>query len=285
MHGTESVTLADFNPIIVLMSFLISALGSGVGLSAASRARRRSGNAAWWWLGSSAVAIGGGGIWSMHFIGMLAYDAQMRFVLNIPLTLISLVVGVMATLVGLTFAIRVTGPVRFIAGGVLTGLGVCGMHYMGMYAMDMEATMSWSPVLVAASVALAVGAATLALYFALTLENHWPMALAAVVMGVGICAMHYTGMLALRLTPTNHDVTTLSGLDPYSLALPIFGIAALVITVIFAGLFADAGQDDRLPVRPERTSAPTARPDPYSRQAPSPSRELPTRPHRPDRPR
>jgi NO-binding membrane sensor protein with MHYT domain len=241
---SESVTLGSFDPALVALSFVISVFGSWCGLTCAARARRRTGRVSMLWLFGAAAAIGGGAIWSMHFIGMLAYRSHVLYRLDIPITLLSLVLAVIASGIGLTIAITVRGLAGYVLGGVATGSGVCVMHYTGMLAMKMNGEMSWRPWVIALSVVIAIVAATLALYFALNLERVWMMVAAGVVMGLGVCTMHYTGMLALAVTPSHHldvDAAT-SGTDPFSLAMPIFGISSvLLLLLLFAGLFDDVG--------------------------------------------
>lgn len=238
---SEAVTLGSFDPALVALSFLISVFGSLCGLTCAARARRRTGPSSVAWLLAAAASIGGGAIWSMHFIGMLAYESHVLYRLDIPITMISLVAAVAAAAVGMAIAIRTPGPAGYVVGGVVTGGGVVVMHYTGMSAMEMNGEMSWRPLVIAISVVIAVVAATLALYFALNLARTGAMIVAAVVMGLGVCTMHYTGMLALIVTATNehlHQDTASAGTDPFSLAMPIFGISSvLLLVLLFAGLF------------------------------------------------
>jgi NO-binding membrane sensor protein with MHYT domain len=238
---SESVTLASFDPILVGMSFLISVFGSWCGLTCARRARRRSGAASAAWGLAAAVSIGGGAIWSMHLIGMLAYETDALYTLDIPITLVSLGAVIVAAVVGMAIATRRPGFSGYLLGGIVTGAGVVVMHYTGLSAMKMNGVMEWRPVVVAISIAIAVVAASLALCFALTLARTWVMVVAAFVMSLGVCAMHYTGMLALIVTPSNehlHQDTASAGIDPFSLAMPIFGISSvLLLLLLFAGLF------------------------------------------------
>lgn len=247
MSGAEqSVTLGSFDLTLVGLSFLISVFGSWCGLTCAARARRRDGAAANVWLAAAAASIGGGAIWAMHFIGMLAYESHVIYTFDIGVTLLSLVAAVASAAAGIALAMRVPGAPGYVIGGIVTGLGVCVMHYTGMAAMQTNGEMDYKPVVVGISIAIAVAAATLALYFALNLDQIWHMLVAAVVMGLGVCAMHYTAMLALVMTPSHHlDMDIATGTNPYSLAMPIFGVSALLLLVVlFAGLFTDAEQLD-----------------------------------------
>ncbi|MEP9382685.1 MHYT domain-containing protein [Nocardioides cheoyonin] len=246
---SESVSLGSFDPSLVALSFLISVFGSWCGLTCAGRARRRTGGASVVWLLAAAVSIGGGAIWSMHFIGMLAYQSGTVYTLDIKVTVLSLLLAIVASAIGMTLAIRITGVAGYVVGGLVTGGGVCVMHYTGMSAMKMTGAMQWRPTVVGISIVIAVVAATLALYFALNLRRTSVMIVAAVVMGLGVCAMHYTGMFAMVVHPsTEHlDLATASaGTDPFSLAMPIFGISSiLMLLLLFAGLFDESGLDER----------------------------------------
>jgi NO-binding membrane sensor protein with MHYT domain len=243
MPGMTATAATNFDPTFVALSFVISVFGSLTGLQCARRARLRSGRASAIWLIAAAVSIGGGAIWSMHFIGMLAYENDVSYSFNTPRTLLSLAVAVVASGVGLFIASRGRPNVlRYLAGGIFTGLGVAGMHYLGMSAMQMNASLTYRPRIVALSLVIAVVAATIALFFAFTVASVWATITAAVVMGVGVCGMHYTGMAAAIVTP-RVDIPTLAtpGVNPLSLALPVFGISSVLLFVLlFVGLFDDA---------------------------------------------
>ncbi|MFI5623261.1 MHYT domain-containing protein [Nocardioides sp. NPDC051685] len=247
MTSIEEVTIGAFSQPLVGMSFIISVLGSWVGLTCANRARRRGeGTGSWLWLFGAATSIGGGAIWSMHFIGMLAFDSHVAYALDIGITLISLAAAVVAAMVGMLIATAMPGKTGYIVGGLVTGAGVCAMHYTGMYAMDMSAKMVWKPAVVVASVVIALVASALALFFAFNVTTRLMRVAAAVIMGIGVCVMHYTGMLALEIHTSSDDkLGHVSGADPVYLAMPIFAISAGMLIVIgFGTMF--AGIDDDL---------------------------------------
>ena len=131
---------------------------------------------------------------------------------------------------------------RLIIGGVVMGLGVAGMHYLGMYAMRMNSTISYRPAVVGLSLLIAVVAATVTLFFAFRISRTWVAAVGALVLGVGICAMHYTGMIAATFSaPTALSGTAPSGANPLSFALPAFAIASVLLFVLLCvGLFEDS---------------------------------------------
>ncbi|MEP6697498.1 MAG: MHYT domain-containing protein, partial [Pseudonocardiales bacterium] len=249
MPGMSSGTSTAFDPTLVALSFVISVFGSLCGLQSARRARSRTGGASIAWLAAAAISIGGGAIWSMHFIGMLAYHSDVTFSFDITRTLLSLVVAAVASGIGLYIASRGQQSVlRFLGAGTITGLGVAGMHYLGMSAMQMNANLTYHGWVVAASLLIAVVAASVALFFAFTITRVWAMIAASVVMAIGICGMHYTGMAAAIVTP-KLDLAKLSspGVNPLSLALPVFGIASVLLFVLlFVGLFDDVDPSEPL---------------------------------------
>lgn len=182
----------EYNLLLVTLSFVISVLGSFVALEMATE--RRQGNDT---VSGPAFALGGCAIWAMHFIGMAAYTTPLRVSYSLLPTLTSL--GLAVGVTGVGFAIAQRDPSdgkNLVVGGVAIGGGVLAMHYLGMFGMDIRATTEWSWALVAASVVIAVSAATAALWFAFTVSRRWQRGLAAVAMGVAVCAMHYTGMAA-----------------------------------------------------------------------------------------
>ncbi|MGH3351651.1 MAG: MHYT domain-containing protein [Nocardioides sp.] len=256
MTSIEEVTIGAFSQPLVGMSFIISVLGSWVGLTCANRARRRKGSTSWLWLFGAAASIGGGAIWSMHFIGMLAFDSHVAYALDIGTTLISLGVAIVAAMVGMLIATALRGNAGYIVGGLVTGAGVCAMHYTGMYAMDMSAEMVWKPMVVVASVIIALVASALALFFAFNVTTRLMRTGAAIIMGIGVCVMHYTGMMALEIHSSDDDkLGHVNGADPVYLAMPIFAISAgMLIVIAFGTMFAGIDDDLNAPeVAPTRS--------------------------------
>jgi NO-binding membrane sensor protein with MHYT domain len=240
-----AATATSFDPTLVALSFVIAVFGSLTGLQSARRARDRTGRASFLWLAAAAVSIGGGAIWSMHFIGMLAYHNDVSYSFDVVPTLLSLLVAIVASGAGLYIAGRSQPTVpRYVAGGTVAGLGIAGMHYLGMSGMQMNADLTYRAGVVGLSLLIAVIAATIALFFAFTVRRTWATVAAALVMGVGICGMHYTGMAAAIVTPRlDFSATAVSGINPLSLALPVFGISSVLLFVLlFIGLFEDSDE-------------------------------------------
>ena len=193
---------SSYNPWVVAASLLIASFASYVALDLAKRVRTQDrGVALSWWIGGSTAM--GSGIWCMHFIGMLAFSLPIALGYTVALTFASWLAGIAVSAVALFVASQGSLTVRRLTGGALVmGVGICTMHYTGMAALNMAPGIVWNPLLVAASALIAVGAsaAALLIFFWLRKVNARRgllyQGIAALVMGVAICGMHYTGMAA-----------------------------------------------------------------------------------------
>jgi signal transduction histidine kinase/CheY-like chemotaxis protein len=186
---------------LVLISILVAIAASYAALSLAGRVSESRGRAVVVWVFGGAIAMGSG-IWAMHFVGMLAFRLPIPIAFDLPLTLASLLLPIAASCLALWQVSRAElGPARLAVSAVLMGIGINAMHYTGMAAMRMEPGIVYDPWLFALSVAIAIGASSLALWIAFRLRHNvphvWlPRVGAAVVMGAAIVGMHYTGMAA-----------------------------------------------------------------------------------------
>src|SRR3954465_15158460 len=175
----------NYEPLLVALSYAISVLGSYTALRLAvaiPQAPDRA-SALGWTLGA-AVALGGGGIWSMHFIAMNAADMGMPVAYDATLTFASLLMAIAASGFGLYVVGRGQGSaIKLLIAGVLTGLGVALMHYTGMAAMIMSATITYDPAVFNLSLGIAVAAATVALWLAFNLRGNLQRFGSAFVMG------------------------------------------------------------------------------------------------------
>ncbi|GJF28257.1 hypothetical protein KNE206_09570 [Kitasatospora sp. NE20-6] len=182
------------------ISYVIACLGALVALRSTRWALLSEGRSRRNWLLFGTVSLGGG-IWSMHFVAMLGFAVSgVEIHYAVPLTLVSLVVALGFVGVGIFtvgYSTRPRGAV--LAGGAATGLGVAAMHYLGMAAVRVPGHLSYDPVTVAVSVAIAVLAATAALWAALNIRGTAAVLAASPVMGIAVCAMHFTGMAAVSV--------------------------------------------------------------------------------------
>ncbi|HEY9191583.1 MAG TPA: PAS domain S-box protein, partial [Methyloversatilis sp.] len=184
---------------------------------------------------SGAFALGGG-VWAMHFIGMLAFDLCVTVRYDFGLTLLSMLPSVLASVAAMSLLTRPLVTRRqLLSGGVLVGGGIGAMHYSGMAAMQMMPVLRYDPLLFALSIALAIALATLALGVKTWLSRHADrvsspvrVLISGTLMGLAIAAMHYTGMAAARFIGTAELATGTSATDPMFLGVMItMGIVLL----------------------------------------------------------
>jgi diguanylate cyclase (GGDEF)-like protein len=192
---------------LVLLSVVVAAIASYTALDLASRVSTTRGRAGWFWLLGGAFSMGTG-IWSMHFIGMLAFHLPITIAYDVPVTLLSMLIAVLVSGLAL-FVVRrpaMTGG-NIMAGATLMGVGICCMHYTGMAAMRMSPPIEYKPALFLASVLIAIVASLVALWIAFQLRHKFSVVAvfaklgSAVVMGLAISGMHYTGMAAAQFAP------------------------------------------------------------------------------------
>ncbi|MDQ2101893.1 hybrid sensor histidine kinase/response regulator [Azospirillum isscasi] len=189
------IVLGHYDPYLVALSVVVASFGGYVALDLASHARdaERGRNG---WLGAAALALGAG-IWSMHFIGMMAMRMPVPVSYDIALTALSFLLAVGVSGAGL-FAVahgrgrRMTLP----AAGLLTGFGIVAMHYVGMAGMRLPVPLAYDAPLVAASVAIAIAASTAALWLAFRTASSLQRLSGALVLGAAVISMHYIGMAA-----------------------------------------------------------------------------------------
>ena len=231
-----SYLTGSYQPGLVLLSIVVAMMASYTALNLTGRVADTKGRASTLWLLGGAVAMGSG-IWSMHFIGMLAYSLPIKMSYDLGITMLSLLaaIGVSALALRIVAGSEVTLK-NYIGGGLLMGVGICAMHYLGMYAMQMAPAIEYDYPLVAASATIAVVASIAALWLAFTLRSgtsltaHLKKGGAAAVMGMAIIAMHYTGMEAARFDPAAVCTAT-GGVDGNWLAV-LVGVTAMSLLTI-----------------------------------------------------
>ncbi|MEW9548746.1 MHYT domain-containing protein [Nonomuraea sp. NPDC050783] len=226
---TSAVNHFTHGPLTPLLAYVMSCLGSMLGLRLTAQAHASRGAARARWLLGAAVSIGGTGIWVMHFIAMMGFDVkgtQIRY--DVPLTAASAIVAIVVVGTGLFLVSYGRGRLpALLGGGLLTGLGVASMHYLGMYAMNMSAHVSYDRLTVAGSVAIAVVAATAALWFTLRVKKPVWITGAALVMGVAVSGMHYTGMAAMHVT-VDAEAGAVAGADALDFLVPLMTVISLI---------------------------------------------------------
>ncbi|GIF00307.1 MHYT domain-containing protein [Paractinoplanes rishiriensis] len=229
MTEVHHFTYGIFNPIA---AYLLAFMGSFFGLLCTARARdARNRSRRNRWLGIAAFAIGGGAIWLMHFAAMLGFEvpaSPVRF--DIALTLASLACAVLAVGLGLLIVGHGRRSVpKVVAAGALTGIGVIGMHYTGMAGMSVAGEMRYDTALVIASGVIAIVAASVAHWFAISVRGWARISGAAAIMAIAVCGMHYTGMAAMSVHLTPAGLDDVHGIRPLTMIVPITLITAATI--------------------------------------------------------
>lgn len=226
-----------FDASLVLISVLVAVLASYTALDMAGRISTAArGRYARMWLAGGAVAMGLG-IWSMHFIGMLAFSLPIPLGYDLGITAASLLIAVLASAFALHLVSQEYLPRRRLALGALAlGAAVSTMHYTGMAALRMQPGIDYDPWLFLLSILIAVAASGAALWIAFRLRRSMPRVHqlrlgAALVMGGAISAMHYTGMAAARFPLGSVCGAARSGVDSSALALPILVVTVCVLAV------------------------------------------------------
>jgi len=231
----------SYSPGLIVVSILISMIAAHAALSMVGRTRAavtRTGRCIWLTAGSVAMGIG---IWSMHYLGMLAVQLPVPVYYYWPTVLLSLAMAVAASFAALmTVCKEKLGWRRLLTGASLMGGGIGAMHYIGMAAMRSTVMEHYRPWIVALSVVVAITGAWLALWIAFALRNSEARGASVLrlaggcVMGATIAAMHYTAMSAAYFTPDTMPLS-LAGTVRINL-LGEIGIAATAALILFVAL-------------------------------------------------
>ncbi|MFJ9816387.1 MHYT domain-containing protein [Streptomyces sp. NPDC101151] len=236
MQGT--VDEFSYGAVTPLVAFLMACLGGALGLRCTTRSLlvTHSRRPAWLALGSAAI---GSGIWTMHFVAMMGFsieEAPIHY--DKPITYASL--GIAILMVGVGIGIvgyrGATGTALF-TGGTVTGLGVASMHYLGMAGMHFNGRFTYNTLTVAASVVIAVVAATAALWAAGQVRGFLWSVGASLVMGLAVTGMHYTGMAALDVHLHGTSDAAVSGSPASVLAPMLIGPLAFLLLAGVVVLF------------------------------------------------
>ncbi|QOL51254.1 MHYT domain-containing protein [Massilia litorea] len=226
-----------YDPKLVVLSLLVAIFSSWMGLQIAGQARQQTRQRTLFLLTGS-LALGAG-VWSMHFIGMLAFNLCTQVTYDPMITILSNLPSIGASFVALSLIARERiGTPSLLVGGVLLGAGIGAMHYSGMAGMRMSLDLRYDPLMFGLSIVVAVVLATLALWVRFGLarlrrvSEGRRLLLAAIVMGCAVTGMHYTAMAAARFVGTVGKDAVAS--DTTFLALAISLITVLFTVVVLA---------------------------------------------------
>lgn len=225
------VVIPAYQPLLVAASYVMSVLGCFAALHCATHIFREDGSVDRQMTVYAALALGGIGVWSMHFIGMLGYQVPMAVRYEGFWTLLSLIAAVAISGFGLLLAGwgGRFSYARWAVASIVVGIGACVMHYIGMNAIRMRASMAFDMNTVGISVAIAVAAAAAALWLAFNVQRASYKVIAALVMGLAVSAMHYTGMASASLLCTADIVGGGWIVSGEYVGLLAFGIGALIL--------------------------------------------------------
>jgi NO-binding membrane sensor protein with MHYT domain len=236
----------SYNHRLIVLSILIAMGAAYSALDLGGRTSAAVGRIRIAWIAGGAVAMGFG-IWSMHYIWMLAFDLPVRVFYDLPTVLLSLLAAGCSSAVALWLVSRPTlraGPIALAS--LVMGAGICAMHYTGMAAMRLPATCVYDLRIVAASIVIAVIVSVVALLITFRLRDtskqfSFTKVLAAMAMGFAVAAMHYTGMAAVSFFPSSQIEDVSHAVEISSLGAA--GIA--IVTILVFGMGAITSLVDR----------------------------------------
>jgi PAS domain S-box-containing protein len=237
----------SYNGYLVGLSILIASLAGYVALDLSGRVTVSRGRSRIAWIAGSAAAMGIG-IWSMHFVGMLALRVPLPIKYDVPLVGLSVLIAVGGSAVTFLMSARTNVSARQLAlASLFMGPAIAGMHYTGMAAMRMPARITYDPFLFRLSIAIAVVVSFVALQLAVrlrvreTVRGRWLKIAAAALMGAAVYGMHYTGMLAATFSPDANAVIAgrLSVLGSHSLAAAVAVTTLMILAIALTGSIVD----------------------------------------------
>jgi NO-binding membrane sensor protein with MHYT domain len=214
------------------LGYLMSCLGAFLGLRCVTRARAYTGFGRARWLSLAAVSIGATGIWTMHFIAMLGFTIPGQQILyNVPVTIASMLIAIAVVGVGLFIVGYGDGGWKpLIIGGLIVGIGVACMHYLGMAAMNMPDSTHYNMPLFILSVVIAIVAGTAALWIGTQVRSVPVTIGASLIMGIAVTGMHYTGMAAMQVS--HGTMSSMAGSTASSFLVPLLLGVSLVTFVL-----------------------------------------------------
>lgn len=225
----QAIISGHYNPALVALSILLAVCASYTALDLAIRTTAALGRTRALWLAGGAISMGTG-IWAMHYIGMLSFYLPVPVAYDLPTVLASLLAAFTASGIALYVISRPRlGFGNLVAGSLAMASGICAMHYIGMAAMRLPATLHYNLRIVALSVVIAILVSSVALWIAFSLRMEergarWVRPASALVMGIAVASMHYTGMAAVCFRHA-----TMLGRDRHAVSVSALGIVAVTV--------------------------------------------------------
>ena len=223
---------------LVLVSILVAILASYTALTLALRIRVTSRQVAPAWLIGGGLAMGIG-IWSMHFVGMLALMLPIEIAYDLGVTLMSMLIAIVVSTFALHIASRrQVGRTALVGAGVAMGIGICAMHYVGMTAIEIAPPIRYDPLWVSISFAIAIAASFAALGIAFSSPSQgwrrYHRGFGAVGMGLAIAGMHYAGMAAAEFPSAAVSGATLVDKGWLASAVTMMTLFVLAATLLLS---------------------------------------------------
>ena len=244
LNGNEII--GAYNLQLVFLSYFIAAFASYTALDLAMRIGESHGKTKKFWIGGCAFAMGGG-IWAMHFTGMLAFELPIAISYDVTITIFSLLFAIFASGCAFFYVSQKTNTyTRVLLGGIFMGSGVGTMHYSGMQAMNFSGSMYYKPIYFVASIFIAIVASTVALRLIIYFEsneqkeNYKYKFFASLIMGLAVSGMHYTGMNATVFI-SNVSTTALSD-NTATTPLLVFSILGITMLILVISIIASRTQ-------------------------------------------
>jgi len=228
----DPVVTSEYQLPLVAISFALAFIGSLIALMITRRIRQKDGTVKPTAALTAGVALGGIGVWSMHFVGMVALKLDVASSYGMIESGVSLIAAIGCTSAALVIVSKAPRDwSRILGGGLLLGAGVVGMHYLGMYGMKIGGYITWDFAMIAASALIAVVAGTAALWLAFNTRSMASSIVASLIMATAVCAMHYTGMGAAEFVCTTPNrFATVQGFGLVS----SIGLGSIVTACAFA---------------------------------------------------
>jgi diguanylate cyclase (GGDEF)-like protein len=242
--------IGSYSPTLVIISLFVAILASYTALDMTGRIATAKGRAVHLWTAGGAFAMGIG-VWSMHFIGMLAFKLPIDLGYDVTLTSLSLLTAFLSSGFALWLVSQPQLPAWQLAFGALVmGAGISAMHYTGMAAMSIQPGIDYDPTLFSLSLLIAVGASGAALWIAFRLRKHTPYVRlirggAAVIMGIAIVGMHYTAMAAAQFPDGSFCGAAVNGLSGKGLDSLVLITTLAVLSIALLTSILDARLEAR----------------------------------------
>lgn len=237
--------MAHYDLNLVILSFIVTVVGAFIALIVMRDALLRPSDSRRGLIALAALCLGGVAIWSMHFMGILAFDRDgIAISYNLWLMAFSFYIGVGAVYVGLTIiAIDEFKIGAVISTGILVGMGVAGMYYSSLLSMQIQADAHWNWGVAALSLVIAITACIIALWLAVYVSCVWQMLIGAMLLGGVVCAMHYTVMAAVEFV-YNPALPAVNAINVTALvfSLSIATLDMLVVVLAIAQSVSEANQ-------------------------------------------